>query len=161
MFILVRLWYRTPWSTVYSRSKIFAVERSLCISEIICASKLCRWAVSAKIYTLRKLSVAKVNKNSPDKLIAWRTADCSRQVLQLGSWTLRACRMWGMPTWDFGICFKLAASIEGETLSGACPERRKMSKVISSMVSRKSHHVQVAINSKWSKFSRVQKISRA
>ena len=46
----------------YSRSKLYAVEHNLCISGIIRASKLRGSAVSAKINTPRKLSVAKVNK---------------------------------------------------------------------------------------------------
>ena len=51
-----------PYFLKYSRSKIFADEHNLCISEIIRASKLRGWAVSAKINTPRKLSVAKVNR---------------------------------------------------------------------------------------------------
>ena len=76
-----------PYFLKYSQSKIFAVEHNFCISEIIRASKFLGRAVSVKISTLRKLSIAKVYENLLDKLIArrGRTADRSRQVLQLGS----------------------------------------------------------------------------
>ena len=47
-----------PYFLKYSQSKMFVFEHNLCISEII---KLCGWSVSAKIKTLWKLSVAKVN----------------------------------------------------------------------------------------------------
>ena len=74
-----------PYFLKYSWSKIFGVDHNLCISEIIGASKFRRWAVSATINTPQKLSVVKINENSLHKLIARRTADRSRQVLQLGS----------------------------------------------------------------------------
>ena len=61
----------------YSQSKIFALERNLCISKIIHAPKLRGWAVSTKINTPQKLSTAKVNENSLDKLIA-QGKFCSR-----------------------------------------------------------------------------------
>ena len=80
-----------PYFLRYSWSKIYAIEHNFSISEIIRASKLRGRAVRAKISTPRKLSVAKVYENSFDTLIARRTADRSRQVMQLGSYTPRAC----------------------------------------------------------------------
>ena len=74
--------YTTPYFLKYSQSKSFTVNHNLCISEIIRTSKLRGWAVSSKINTLRKLSVAKVYENLLHKLIAQRTADRSRQILQ-------------------------------------------------------------------------------
>ena len=60
-----------------------------------------------------------------------------------------------------GVYLKLAASTEGETLSGALSRKEKDGQSNSYAVSMKSHHVQVAINSTHSKFSHVLKIVRS
>ena len=57
------VWSWLPYFLKYSRSKIFAVDRNLCSSEIIRASKFRGWVVSAKINTPRKLSIANVNES--------------------------------------------------------------------------------------------------
>ena len=62
LYISKTVLYTVPYFLKYSRNKIFAVGHNLCISEIIRASKFYGLALSAKINTPRKLSIAKVNE---------------------------------------------------------------------------------------------------